>query len=488
MVIAHDGLGRRTYEYDSIDPVRSRRDYTYTPNGQLDTIVGRTPSNQIYGFSFRYDDRGRPIKIATFLDGYDRDMYDLYWDDADRLIAASIMMPACRGTTTPGDLFCSVGYRTASWHYHYLGSQLVAATHQLGSQTHRYWAAADERGLIYRLLDQNGGTVWQSRWDANGSRTAVDFLGSGSINEMWVPFGLPGQVVLQTMPIAQQVGGGGPTSNPGTEAFASGSGWTWTRTALALNRWRTLDPFTGSFLQPDDADLAARLFPEGYLAFRSNPVLMADPAGRESYLMTDLTLGTTLTPYRFDKSCTETRQLEVIAAAGKAYRKLSACDTGACSDPTSKRNLIRRLTDAQFFCHPHRDYYTAPQGYFVRINVVEEDVNGTQVKVPKVTAVLGVSIWPRMRTQKPGGRMTYIPAGPTVYGEGECLADTLAHEAYHDVIRRIPQAVIGLADDVDMPIFDTPPDGWASIKDHIRDSREEGFVGAQIARCNLCSD
>ncbi|MBP9085949.1 MAG: hypothetical protein KBG15_07505, partial [Kofleriaceae bacterium] len=34
LAMGHDGLGRRTFDYDSLDPVRSRRDYTYLPNGQ----------------------------------------------------------------------------------------------------------------------------------------------------------------------------------------------------------------------------------------------------------------------------------------------------------------------------------------------------------------------------------------------------------------------------------------------------------------------
>lgn len=350
MVIAHDGLGRRSHEYDSIDPVRSRRDYTYTPNGQLDTIIGRTPTNLLYSVGFRYDDRGRPITIATTLDGYSRDSYGLYWDDADRLIAVSIMMPVCRGTTTPGDQFCpSGGYRTASWHYHYLGSQLVAATHQLGSQTYRYWAAADERGLIYRMLDQNGGTAWQTRWDANGSRTADSFLGSGSIDEMWVPFGLPGQVVLQAMPIAQQVGGGGPTSNPGTEAFASGSGSTWTRPPIALNQVRAYDPLSGQFLLPDPSDLAGRFAPEGMQAFRNSPVVFADPSGSDSIPFTPREFFPSSFTMTFDVSCgdVESKYRQAIIDAA---RDLKECDKEECADPVFKRQLLYALSVGTYYC------------------------------------------------------------------------------------------------------------------------------------------
>ncbi|MBP9205368.1 MAG: hypothetical protein KBG28_15465 [Kofleriaceae bacterium] len=38
MTLGYDSIGRRTFEYDSFDAVRSRRDYTYLPNGQLGTV------------------------------------------------------------------------------------------------------------------------------------------------------------------------------------------------------------------------------------------------------------------------------------------------------------------------------------------------------------------------------------------------------------------------------------------------------------------
>lgn len=59
MTLGYDVVGRRSFEYDSIDPVRSRRDYTYLPNGQLGTITGKTPTSVGYTTSVNYDHEGR---------------------------------------------------------------------------------------------------------------------------------------------------------------------------------------------------------------------------------------------------------------------------------------------------------------------------------------------------------------------------------------------------------------------------------------------
>jgi len=477
MVVGHDALGRRSFEYDSIDPVRSRRDYAYLPNGQLGTIEGRTPSNLIYGFSFRYDERGRPLTISSGVGGAVSDSYELFWDDADRLVSARITMPACRGSLAPPWGCTHGGYNVATWNYHYLGSTLVAATQTIGGQNKRYWAAGDERGLIYRLLNQNGGTVWQARWDANGARTIV-----GTMNEMWMPFGLPGHLLLEAMPIAQQAPDVGPTSNPGTEAFASNGTSAWTRSPLALNRWRAYDPFTASLLQPDPADAEGRLMPEGLVAFRSNSLLFQDPSGRESRSGPDMLLGSTLGRYVFDESCTEENRLDIIAAAGRAYRKLSECTIGACGHETSKRNLIARLVNGvRFVCKkpPSPRWYLADDGGFV-------DINYTAAGVAQqfVTRSLAVSTWPQEPKQRPGGRVTHMAMGVKQYEPDECMADTIAHEAYHDTIRRLPQTVFGSPPEKDLGYFEGP--GTLRSVSEVLGPKEENSVAGAIGACKLC--
>jgi YD repeat-containing protein len=223
LVLGYDALGRRSF--DEVSSVgSSRRDYTYLPNGQLGSVSGVDGNGQPYTTSVRYDAEGRPLTIQN------THLYELFWDDADRLIAVSRSAP---GTTT------------ILWHYHYLGSTLLAMTRVIpgaGGTTKRFWAASDERGLIYRLFDEQGATFWQARWDATGWRQIV---GTPQPN-MWVPFALPGQIILE-----------------GTEAFAGST--TTVRAPIALNQWRAYDPLLGAFLQSDSLDHRTRLTPEGYV-------------------------------------------------------------------------------------------------------------------------------------------------------------------------------------------------------------------------------
>jgi hypothetical protein len=46
LVIGYDAIGRRSFDYQSSDAGKSRRDYTYLPNGQLGTVQGRTSATR----------------------------------------------------------------------------------------------------------------------------------------------------------------------------------------------------------------------------------------------------------------------------------------------------------------------------------------------------------------------------------------------------------------------------------------------------------
>lgn len=235
LTLSYDALGRRTADAQGT----SQRTYTYLPGGQLATVSG-TRGGTPYTVTMRYDVEGRPVTITDSAGP----RYELFWDDDDRLVAAELP-----GTTT------------VRWHYHYLGSQLVAATREVVAGTttvKRFWFVSDERGLIARVLDEAGATFWQARWDASAVRTLV---GTPQPN-MWVPFGLPGQVILE-----------------GTEVTGDGSG---ARPAIALNQLRAYDPLLGSFLQPDPMDQTTRRLAEGYLYGRGDSVNNADPTGSET--------------------------------------------------------------------------------------------------------------------------------------------------------------------------------------------------------------
>ncbi len=111
-MFGYDGLNRRSFEYDSIDPVRSRRDYSYPPNGQLGTISGKTASNASWTVTMRYDEHGRPLTIV-YSGG---DSMELFWDESDRLIDTVITH------ASPVS-----GVTIVRWHYHYVGGTLIAA-------------------------------------------------------------------------------------------------------------------------------------------------------------------------------------------------------------------------------------------------------------------------------------------------------------------------------------------------------------------------
>ena len=196
--MGHDGLGRRAFEYDSLDAVRSRRDYTYLPNGQLGTIAGKTAGNVAWTVTMRYDERGRPLTIV-YSGG---DSIELFWDESDRLIDTAITHASPIS-----------GVTIVRWHYHYVGGTLLAASRELSTPpvapatkptiaVKRFWVITDERGLPHRLLDEQGAEYWKATWDASGWRT----MQTQAAEMNWMPFGLPGQLVLRD-----------------TEAYASGT-------------------------------------------------------------------------------------------------------------------------------------------------------------------------------------------------------------------------------------------------------------------------
>ena len=121
----------------------------------------------------------------------------------------------------------------------------------------RFWAAMDERGLIYRMLDSQGATHWQARWDATGWQTLI----GTPQPEMWVPFGLQEQLLIARTRVYVITSS---TYQEGTEAYASGTGGTWVRPPIVLNQRRALDPLLGAFLQADGSDHLGRMDPEAY--------------------------------------------------------------------------------------------------------------------------------------------------------------------------------------------------------------------------------
>jgi YD repeat-containing protein len=391
LVIGHDTIGRRTFEYSTADPTKSRRDYSYLPNGQIGTISGLTQQGTAYTISVRYDTQGRPTDIET-----GSGEYELFWDDQSRLIAVSIDGGAVR------------------WHYHYLGDWLLAATREVGGALKRFWFISDERGLIHRVVDDQGATYWQARWDATGWRAIV---GTPQPN-MWVPFGLPGQIVID-----------------GSKAF-TGSLTTVVRPEIALNRWRAYDPLLGAFLQPDPSDQFARLSPEGYVASGANYVQASDPTGAETQRI----------------GCKWYQDLALDQAIQSALLDISTCASGECAFGGE------RVREAWKHALTNLNSITCLQDYGYSSSMVFGN-NGGGVFVRYPDGLIfrdSRSLEEALRhpgepkTDDKGLASTYHfdRGGDTFLFKWEipergadCLAKVLAHEALHVVNYRLPSTV-----------------------------------------------
>lgn len=386
--------------------VRSRREYVYLPNGQMGAILGTTLDGESYAISVRYDAEGHPITLSYRVGAQESD-YELFWDDMDRLVAASI-----------------AGAHVVRWHYHYLGTTLIAATRERvetgGAVTvKRFWAISDERGLITRLVDEVGATHWQARWGATGWRE----IEGVPQPDMWVPFGFRGQIILD-----------------GTETHAGIAG---TRPAIAVNHWRTYDPFVGAFLQPDPADRTGRLLPEGYLYGRGDYLGNVDPSGAEtlSDLKKKIPRGWALdidsscdyeSKYRDGGNLKQKVDLLNGDMAARIIKDIDDCKIGKCGDKFAGPNIKRQWK----FALLTGKYYCARQGLPITTLRHTYDVNPSGKIVD---------------TQDWGQASSYTEMGyvlgerVTIFGENPnaaCWAQEVGHEALHGVMKTIPMSYI----------------------------------------------
>lgn len=399
-MVGHDGLGRRIYDYrEQGSNSDGRRDYTYLPNGQLGGITGTTAAGNPYALSLRYDAEGRPLTIS-YSSG---DSYELFWDDAGRLIAVAI-----------------AGSVQVRWHYHYLGNTLVAATREMADGTggvKRFWPITDERGLISRMVDEVGATYWQARWNAEGAREMVGTAQPA----MWVPFGLAGQLILD-----------------GTEA-SSAVGST-ARPSIALNQLRAYDPLLGAFLQPDAADQASRLLPEGYLYGRGDPIGHVDRSGARAKRNTHgidklIPKGWEL---HYDNSCAA-KQKEFEQATTDAINAVWGCPDGQCGGALGenvRRQWIFAMLTGTYFCptegHDVTATYGAQRTETWSVYPSTDKHYPGMIQYKKMPALAATLIVYQGNTL--GGRLTAFGTN----FQGSCLAQTLAHEALHGVVATIP--------------------------------------------------
>jgi hypothetical protein len=298
IVLGHDVVGRRTFEYDAADPVASRRDYQYLPSGQLGRIDGVDVAGAPYHVLVNYDVDGRPLTIRQV--GTTERSVELFHDEGGRLIAARV---------TRGSI-------VERWSFHFLGGAPIAASRvTVGATTdvHRFWFVTDERGLVHRVVDHGGFEHFRATYDASGRRTAEVHAA-----DLWMPFGLQGQVVLD-----------------GTEATAvCGTGCARVRPPLALNHMRVYDPHMARFLEPDSGDLSTRMSPEGYSYGRNALGAAIDPTGMSASWpewMTPVSGST----FFLTRSCQQYSE-RITEALSTAIQQLDACRSGLCAFPGSQ--------------------------------------------------------------------------------------------------------------------------------------------------------
>ncbi|MEO7729720.1 MAG: hypothetical protein ABIY55_02025 [Kofleriaceae bacterium] len=301
----------------------------------------------------------------------------------------------------------------------------------------RFWVISDERGMISRLVDEVGATYWQAHWDAAGWRHI-----EGRPSDMWVPFGLAGQVILD-----------------GTEAGTVAAGQS-LRPAIALNQLRAYDPLQGAFLQPDPADQSGRLAPEGYLYGRGDYVERVDATGAYSKDLDYLNKKIPIRSRRsFDDSCVNNsksvyerlRDQELI---NQIASDIDTCKNGSCGEPKIGANIKKQwkiaLLTGRYFCA----YSTYKKGVDPGKSAVTWDGAGWQVYGPKSDAYGGDkwvgmprgiraadgevldNAWARTITPEPDlySRQTLVGLAP----RDGCWARMIAHEALHGVIDSMP--------------------------------------------------
>jgi YD repeat-containing protein len=429
ITFAYDGEGRRTADADSRNVGLSTRQFSYLPNGLLGSVTGTTPDGDAYSVTMTYDADGRPDTIT------DGDAYELFWDDDSRLIAVDIT-PGERGSGAPDEI---------RWHYHYLAGMLIAATRELVSEAEttvdEFSVEVDERGLVTKLFvpQESGGAeiYWEAQWNAAGWRTVTS-----SADEMWVPFGLPGQVVL------------GKTSvSGGTIWGTESSSGSLMRPPVALNSQRAYDPFLGAFLSPDPDDKHGRLMPEGYAYGRNNSLEYIDADGADSKPLSDsgiapeLQLGLPKIGYILDQSCASRRQ-DIQDAMDQAALAVATCNGPGCANLGNNRRLwVYAILTGTWACvGPGQDFSikfeTLPDGpehfeWFPAQHGPDDVTPGAIGETWAQDPHRGITNGGTASTHFPlwggnmGDRITVL--SPELKPGDGCLATQIAHEALHAV-------------------------------------------------------
>ncbi len=250
----HDGRGNRLYDDDTHWSV-DRRDYSYDARNNLVAVSGTYAALGTYGYvahdytqTNAYDHKNRRI-FKSFYDEVSGDeaQWFFYYDLSDRLIEVKHVP----------DVTDSSKY--SLYQFYWIGARPIAywqVDYPKLATTKRYFHSDDQ----HRPVEVYGwnSTTSPLHWAINPDLFGWDKQVYGSIFQ---PLSFPGQY-----------------RDVETRALASISSYytTVARPGLHDNRFRTYDPFTGTYLQVDPKVDDTW---DAYRYVRQNPVMWVDPTG-----------------------------------------------------------------------------------------------------------------------------------------------------------------------------------------------------------------
>jgi RHS repeat-associated protein len=331
-VLAYDALGNRTSDDNMSTLTNDRRDYTYDVRRNVMNVHGKYFTGGLwhdYDVASAFDAKNRRV-FKSFLDNTTlvQAQWYFYYDAFDRLIEVRYTPNTASSSTYSLFQLFWLGDRLA----------LYWQTDYPSVTTTRRYVGTDETG---RPLD-----MWTWPVSGDGSRVwAVDPTGWG-FDTITV-----GPMLFQPILFTGQY------SDSETVALEN-NGSTVHRSGIALNGFRTYDPFTGSFLQRDP--IADRTW-SSYSYADSNPVGTADPSGLEICPITSCGPG-------------ETPE-SIYTSGGSGCGKLcgGACAVGvgwafgcACSEcdppPNPEDECAKKGPNCILEFGDHGDCYCAPTG------------------------------------------------------------------------------------------------------------------------------
>ncbi|MDQ3298629.1 MAG: RHS repeat-associated core domain-containing protein, partial [Myxococcota bacterium] len=248
--IGHDGRGNRSYEDNTVTLTYDRRDYTYDARRNVTNVRGRYKASglwETYDVTSAFDARNRRVfKSFTNVRTLAQAQWFFYYDANDRLVEVR---------HTP-DTASSSTYSV--FQLFWLQNRLVSywQTDYPSATTSKRYVGTDESE---RPID-----MWS--WPSTGDGARV-----WAINPR--AWGMDGNAIGPTL--FQPILFAGQYQDTETMAPLN-DGTTIHRPGLALNGFRTYDPFTGSYLQVDpllDSTWSTYVYANG------NPITGSDPSG-----------------------------------------------------------------------------------------------------------------------------------------------------------------------------------------------------------------